>query len=102
MSDQVWSFAIAHNGELHVWPYQMPPAENDVTVTMHDRGSGMMSIDRDEALQLRQLLGVPSIKEVVRHTDVVGELEGMLTAITALVDRRVAKLRGDEPSPDAP
>ena len=57
----------------------------------------MHVIDAGQAAALRALLGQPSIKEVVRHVgpDAAGELERLLDAITQIVDRRAAELRGD-------
>ena len=95
-----WSFALLGDGTLHVIPHDMPPAANLVTVDLTEK-HGVYVIDAGQAEALRQLLGQPSVKEVVRHVgpDAAGELERLLDAVTTLVERRAAERRGDNPAP---
>lgn len=91
-----WSFAILENGDLHIVPHAMPDAENLVVVDIEQR-DGMHVIRAADAVPLRELLGTPSIRTVTRDIgpQAADELESMLTAITELVERRQAALRGE-------
>lgn len=93
-----WSFAVAPlTGDLHIIPHEMPEAENLVVVEIEER-HGVHVIRAADAAALRALLGTPSIRQVIRHTgpDAADELDDMLTAITQLVERRTARLRGED------
>lgn len=93
-----WSFAIEPiAGDLHIIPDELPEAENLVVVEISER-HGVHVIRAADAIELRRLLGSPEIRRVVRHVgpDAADELDDMLTAIHALVERRTAKLRGED------
>lgn len=93
-----WSFAIAPlNGDLHIIPHEMPEADNLVVVEINER-FGVHVIRAGDAVQLRRLLASPEIRQVVRHTgpSVADELDDMLTAITRLIEKRTARLRGED------
>lgn len=92
-----WAFAVAFKDQIHIIPHEMPTAENLVNVRLLDN-DGMWVIDAVDAVELRKLLGVQSIKEVVRHVgpDVADELEDLLDGIVRLVDRRVSQLRHED------
>ena len=93
-----WSFAIEPiNGDLHILPHEMPEADNLVVVEISER-FGVHVIRAADAVALRRLLASPEIRTVVRHTspDAADELDDMLTAITRLVERRTARLRGED------
>jgi hypothetical protein len=96
-----WSFALTEAGEIHIVDGELPEAENVVVLDIQNRGGGLHIIDAGQAAALRKLLGTPSIREVVRHVgpDAADELERLLDAITQIVERRAAELRGDEPAP---
>lgn len=96
MAPVKWSFALTGDGDLHILPHAMPPAENLVVVDIEQR-AGIHVIRAADAVALRELLGTPSIRTVTRHvgSDAADELDDLLVAIQELVDRRTAKLRGD-------
>lgn len=92
-----WSFAIVENGDLHIIPDELPAADNLVVVEISER-AGVHVIRAADAVELRRLLASPEIETVVRHVgpDAADELDDLLTAISALVERRTARLRGED------
>lgn len=93
-----WSFAVEPiAGDLHIIQHEMPPADNLVVVTIEER-HGVHVIRAADATALRRLLALPEIVRVVRHTslDAADESDDLLTAIHALVEKRTAKLRGED------
>ena len=92
-----WSFALTPHGDLHIIPAELPEAENLVVVEITER-HGVHVIRAADAVQLRRLLSSPEIVRVVRHAgpSAADELDDLLTAIHALVERRTATLRGED------
>lgn len=99
-----WTFAIDALGRLNIFTHGgFPPAENLIELTVRER-DGMFMVDRDQLEPLRQLLGKPDIRRVVRHTGpaVADELEDALTKITSEIQGRIDRLRGDDLGPTGP
>lgn len=94
----IWSFALTDAGELHIVDGELPGAANVVHVHIVDRGGGLFVVDGNAMAPLRELLGQPSVKEVVRHVrpQAADELEDALGRITTEMQRRIDELRGDE------
>lgn len=93
-----WSFALEPiNGDLHIIPDALPPAENLVVVEIEER-FGVHVIRAADAAPLRRLLASPEIVRVVQHAspDAADELDDLLTAITRLIEKRTARLRGED------
>jgi RNA 3'-terminal phosphate cyclase len=93
-----WTFAIDIEGRLNIWTHGgFPPGENIVELHVNQK-AGMFVVDRDKLEPLRQLLGSPEIREVVRHTGpaVADELEDALTRITLDLQGRIDRLRGED------
>lgn len=93
-----YSFALTpFGGELHVFDHgEMPLAENLVRVRFRNAG-GVLEAKAADIVELRKLLGTPSIRTVVRHDAVVDELEDTLNEITRLIEARVAKHQDMKP-----
>lgn len=99
--EEVWSFAVAHDGELHVIvDGELPPAENVVNLRIR-RDGALVRIARTDLPQLRQLIGT-EVRHVPYATgpDVVDELERMLDRVTALVRGRIDEITGDAETED--
>lgn len=62
-----WSFALTGDGDLHIVPHEMPPADNLVVVSIEER-HGVHVIRAADAVELRRLLASPEIVRVVQHT----------------------------------
>ena len=92
-----WSFAVIDTGDLHILPHAMPEAENLVVVEIEER-AGVHVIRAADADELRRLLSSPEIRTVVRHAgpNAADELDDLLNAIHALVERRTTGLRGED------
>jgi calcineurin-like phosphoesterase family protein len=91
----IYSFALTpFDGALHVFDHSdMPLADNLVQVRFR-RVEGILVAQRDDIVDLRRLLGTPSIQTIVRHdTNTVAELEDLITHI----QRRIEKI--EEPKP---
>jgi len=103
MTEEIWSVALAPNGELHAWPHaEMPISENLIRVRVR-RDGDLLRFSRHDLPALRRLIGTQTrVVEVARGPDAADELERMLDRITVAVQQRVDELRGDDEPPIGP
>jgi hypothetical protein len=95
--DDLWTFAIADNGELHVWRgTEMPAGDNVVRVPVRQDGD-FVRISADDLEPLRRPIGTET-REIVVPTGphAADELEDLLTKIHLIAQRRIDELRGDD------
>ncbi len=97
-AELTYSFALTPFGnELHVFDHdEMPLAENLVRVRFRNDG-GILRASAADIVELRKMLGTPSIRTVIRHDAVVDELEDTLTEITRMIECRVSKHQDMKP-----
>jgi hypothetical protein len=97
VDEEIWSFGLAENGELGVWPgIEMPDAGNVVRVPVR-RDGDFVRISASDLPALRQLIGTET-REIIVPTgpDAADELEDLLTKIHSIAQKRIDELRGDD------
>lgn len=100
MTEEIWSIALAPDGELHVWQHdEIPLADNLIRIRVR-RDGDMIRFSRADLPALRQLIGTEErVVEVARRPDAAAELERLLDQITVAVQSRIDELRGDDETP---